>query len=261
MRIQESTGLLTIKHFFDWKENGKRVKFEKRLQEIFEELQAKGIEDLIIDLRDNGGGKVPWVLYAYFVDEPFYFAKNADFTFSKNSDYYQYQRLHPNMKFLKNKWLNTWMPGSNKMSKLDDTRYELTGLYMTRSFSPLTPKFDGEVYILTNGGTFSAASDFAAMMKSEKKATFIGEETGGGYYGNTSMQKSYVTLPNSQLVLEIPLVRHQLNVRENIVPPGRGVIPDHSVRQSITDYVNGVDTQMDFVFSLISSKSEESVSR
>ena len=181
-----------IKQFFDWKEGKKRIKFEKRLKEIFKSIDAAEVQHLIIDLRDNGGGKVPWVLYSYFVDEEFLFARGADFIFSKSSPYYKYQKLHPNMKYLKRKWLHTWLPGSNKMSKVNDSRYELTGLYMTKLFKPSGPHFTGSVFILTNGGTFSAASDFAAMMKSSQLATFIGEETEGGYYGNTSMQKSYV---------------------------------------------------------------------
>src|SRR3990170_8706990 len=38
--------------------------------------------------------------------------------------------------------------------------------------------YDGKIYILINGGTFSAASDFAAICKQNKIATFIGQETG-----------------------------------------------------------------------------------
>lgn len=237
---------LRIKAFFGWKEGGRRLSIEKRLKEAFTEIKAKGASQLIIDLRDNGGGRVPWVMYSYFVEEPFLFARGADLIFTKSSPYYPYQKLHPNMKWIMKKWLHTWLPGSSKMSHVDSTRYEMTSLYMTKLYQPKTPKFAGKVYILTNGGTFSAASDFAAMMKSSDLATIIGEESGGGYFGNTSMEKSYVTLPHTKIQLEIPLVRHQLNVDPSKNPLGRGVIPDHEVSPTVEDVIQGIDRQMEW---------------
>ncbi len=251
--IDNGSAILTIRQFFDWRENGKNVKFEKRLKEIFEEIETKKVKSLIIDIRENGGGKVPWVLYSYFVGEEFRFAKSADFIYSKDSPYIPYQKLHPAMKYLNRKWLHTWMPGSSKMSKLDSSRFELTGLYMTKDFKPSDPGFNGQVYILINGGTFSAASDFASMMKSSQLATLIGQETDGGYYGNTSMEKSYVTLPHSKFSLEIPLVRHQLNVNENMNPFGRGVIPDYPISYNIEAILEGKDLEMMKAKSLINN--------
>lgn len=242
---------LRIKAFFGWKEGGKRLSIEKRLNEAFSEIKAKGATQLIIDLRDNGGGRVPWVMYSYFVEEPFLFARGADFIFTKSSPYYPYQKLHPNIKWIKNKWLNTWLPSSNKMSRIDGERYRLTGLFMTKPYTPTGPMFEGDVYILTNGGTFSAASDFAAMMKSSGLATILGRESGGGYYGNTSMEKSYVTLPNTKIQLEIPLVRHELNVDSNKNPLGRGVIPDHEVLPSVEDLIQGIDRQMEWTMEFV----------
>ena len=46
--------------------------------------------------------------------------------------------------------------------------------------------FLGKVFVLIDGGTFSTAADFCAVTHHLKRATFIGEETGGGYYGNNS---------------------------------------------------------------------------
>lgn len=254
LTTSENVATLVIKSFFGWKEGKKQVKFERKLQEVFETLQQDQITDLIIDLRDNGGGKVPWVFYSYFVDEPFLFANEADFIYSRISAYNSFQKLHPDMRFLKRKWLNTWLPGSNKMSQIDSSRYRLTGLFMTKPFQPSLPKFQGNVYLLIDGGTFSAASDFAAMMKSSGLATIIGEESGGGYYGNTSMEKSYVTLPNSKIRLEIPLVRHQLNVNASKNAFGRGVLPDHEVNDCLEDILEGNDPQMERAWSLIGKR-------
>ncbi|MDW3196565.1 MAG: S41 family peptidase [Cytophagales bacterium] len=245
---------LMIKAFFGWKEGLTKTRIEKKFKETFRQIEENGADQLIIDLRGNGGGRVPWVLYSYFVNESFLFANNADLIFSKSSDYYSHQKL-PNMKWIKRKWWHTWFPGSSKMSHVDSTRYAMTGLYMTKPYKPKGSQFEGEVFILIDGFSFSAASDFAAMMKSSGLATIIGEESGGGYYGNTSMGKSFVTLPHSKLELAIPLVRHQLNVDPDRNPFGRGVIPDHEVLPSVEDVLNGKDRQMEWTLNFIQNGS------
>ena len=248
-----STAILKVKRFFDWKEAGKTIRFESRLQELFDSIDSAAVDNLTIDVRNNGGGKVPWVLLSYFVDEEFVLARQADFIFSKKSPYYQYQKLHPAMRFLNRKWLHTWLPGSNKMKKKNDYTYTLTGLFMTNPYKPTKPQFKGAVYILTNGGSLSATSDFVAMMKSNRVAIMVGEETGGGYYGNTSMERSFVTLPNTKLMLEIPLVRHQLNVNPD-VELGRGVEPDYYVPETLDDKLNNTNSQLEYVLDLIKSE-------
>ena len=92
-----------------------------------------------------------------------------------------------------------------------------------------------------------------SLMKSYQLATFIGNESGGAYYGNTSGYLVTVTLPNSKLRLILPLV----NYRTNVVPIekiGRGVTPDFPKTPSITDLVNGIDTELEFTRQLIDNK-------
>ena len=254
--MKDDVAILRVRSFFDWKAGKRRVSFKSKLKAAFSELNEEGIADLVIDLRGNGGGRAPWELYAYFVDEPFLFAKRADFIFSKKSSYYSNQKLHKNVQFLKRKWLNTWLPGANKMSLIDSNRYALTGLFMTKPYKPSSPQYKGNVYILIDGGTFSAAAIFAALMKSSGRATIIGEESGGGYYGNTSMEKSYVTLPNAQLRLEIPLVRYQLNVDPSKNPFGSGVLPDYEVLQTAQSIFDAHDYQLRWALAFIKKKSQ-----
>ena len=55
-------------------------------------------------------------------------------------------------------------------------------LYSTRFSKQKPPKpnnFKGKVYVLINGGSFSASSIISSNLKSTKRAIFVGEETGG----------------------------------------------------------------------------------
>ncbi|MEQ9309251.1 MAG: S41 family peptidase [Balneolaceae bacterium] len=238
--------VLDINHFFDWANNGKQYKFRKELRKVFEKIDSARTENLIIDLRDNGGGRAPYDLFSYLYDDRFTFFDRMEFIVDKDSRYDRY--CNPKLSKL-------WITGQSKKSnQINDTTYHLKNEPMLKPQKPSNPQYIGDLYVLINGGTFSAASDLAALIKSNDLATFVGTETGGGYYGNTSMEDAWVTLPNTKVRVRIPLVRHFLPV-EDKVPLGRGVIPDHEVEQSITDLINGVDTQMEFVLKLLTEKS------
>lgn len=241
-----NTAVLDINHFFDWKNDGKKYKFSKELRKAFQQIDSAKSESLIIDLRYNGGGRAPYDLFSYLYGDSFTFFDRMEFIVDKDSRYDRY--CNPKLSKL-------WITGQSKKSnQINDSTYNLKNEPMLKPQKPSNPQYRGKLYVLINGGTFSAASDLAALIKSNDLATFVGTETGGGYYGNTSMEDAWVTLPNTKVRVRIPLVRHFLPVKDK-VPLGRGVIPDHEVEQSITDLINGVDTQMEFVLKLLTEKS------
>lgn len=52
-------------------------------------------------------------------------------------------------------------------------------------------KFRGQIFILTNGGSFSASTNFIRLLKknrikTNRKIFFVGEENGGDIYCNTT---------------------------------------------------------------------------
>jgi hypothetical protein len=72
---------------------------------------------------------------------------------------------------------------------------------------------------------------------------FIGEEAGGAYHGNTSGFVAHLTLPNTKLVVYLPLVSYYLAVDASKAV-ARGVVPDHPVRYSIQEAVEGTDKEL-----------------
>ena len=90
------------------------------------------------------------------------------------------------------------------------------------------------------------------MLHNNKKATFIGEETGGAYYGNNSGVFAIVTLPNTKLTVGIPLMAYYSNV-SGYPYKDRGILPDHTVKNSVEDVLHKRDVVMEYTLELIRS--------
>ena len=88
------------------------------------------------------------------------------------------------------------------------------------------------------------------MMYSQGLATFVGEETGGGYFGNTSGYGQVLTLPNSKIAIDIPALQFVMNVLPKL-PFGSGVKPHHKVIPTIEQYIGKENVGLDYVLKLI----------
>jgi C-terminal processing protease CtpA/Prc len=107
--------------------------------------------------------------------------------------------------------------------------------------------------ILINGGSFSTTSEFLSQAHFHKRATFIGEESGGGYYGNSSGAMPTVTLPSTKVMVRVPLVTYYMAV-SGYKDASRGVIPDHPVRYSIEELLAGTDKELAVALELARSQ-------
>ncbi len=81
------------------------------------------------------------------------------------------------------------------------------------------------VYILTSHSTFSAAEDFSYAMQMEKRATIVGEITGGGAHPQMPFSVG------QGFVISVPFAR-SLNPITKTDWEGTGVIPDFKVEAS-----------------------------
>jgi len=108
------------------------------------------------------------------------------------------------------------------------------------------------MFLLIDPYVASAASLFASMVKSDKHAIIIGEETLGGYYGHTGHIPVNYELPNSKLILTFSIVDLEQDVKR--LPEqefGRGVNPDFEITQSYNDFLQNKDTQLLFAIEKI----------
>lgn len=245
---EDAISLLAIKEFDDWKVGGKKMKFESQLENTFRKIDSAKSKTLIIDLRNNDGGNEKYALklYSYLTEKPFTGYKQIDLRTNR----FRYKK-YSNTSNVEYSIIKLLL----RRKKVNDSTYLVTNDKATREHKPSEHPFKGAMYILINGGSFSTTSDFAALAKSNRIATFVGEETGGSYLGNTSNYSFVITLPNTRIKVNVPVTRYQTNVTMNNTF-GRGTIPDYVVDFSIDDYLNGIDTELNATFELIRKESE-----
>lgn len=244
-------------------------RYDEFLTSSFAELKRKGTKNLIIDLRGNSGGSdasIP-LLFSYLARKPFRIFESVHMT-TKQPSFIQYTdreftaatnfpEFDPEFGLIKpdpkGGWLFTEKKSGNRLYKPleNPARISDEGKPPAEKDTLENP-FNGAVYVLTDGGSFSAAADFAAIAAFHKRATFIGEETGGVAEGNNSGVEIGVTLPASQLHLQIPTCLYVNPVHKGDLRR-RGTIPKYAATQTIDDLAKGRDTVIEFTRELIRS--------
>ncbi len=80
----------------------------------------------------------------------------------------------------------------------------------------------------------------------------VGEETGGGAYGNSAWMIPDVTLPNSGVRFRLP--RFRLVMNKDLVKEGRGIMPDIEAAPTVETIRQGIDPKVDTVRKIIMQK-------
>lgn len=109
---------------------------------------------------------------------------------------------------------------------------------------PREPHFSGRVFVLVDGGSFSATGEVASVLRAHNRVLFIGEETGAGRTGNSSGIMVGLTLPESGITITIPMVGYYMPIEPG-PHPERGIMPDHEVVPTVEDLLTGRDAVME----------------
>ena len=220
-----------------FEENGKLRRFFRKGFQLLEQNQ---IADLIIDVRNNGGGRVGnSTSFSRYISKCAFKVADSLYSIRRHSKY---------GKHIQHNWaIQALMPFLTKKRK--DGLYHF-GYFERHRFSPKKKNhFDGRTYILTSGYSFSATTLFINAVKGQPGITVIGEETGGGAYGNSAWEIPTVVLPNTRIRLKIPLFRMVMD--KNLPNNGRGIFPDVEVNATPESIRLNYDNKMRVTQSLI----------
>jgi hypothetical protein len=234
-----NTAIITLNTF----STGKLRKF---FRQSFKKIRKQKIKNLVLDLRSNGGGKINLftLLTKYLSRKAF---KVADSTYAVAKS------LKPYTKYFSGKILNNAALFFSTRKKKDGLYH--FGLWERKLYNPKKNNhFDGDVYVLTNGPTFSASTLLCNIVKGQKGITLVGEETGGGWHGNNGIIIPNIILPNTHARVRLPLFR--LVQYNHVEKNGTGIIPDVYVEPDYDALKKGEDKKMKIVKELIKTKQE-----
>jgi len=219
---------------------GRGFGLRKFFHSSFHLLRKNKIGHLIIDVRSNGGGSVSnsTILTRYLANQPFKISDSL-YAIRKGGPYQQY---------IKNHFWNTLFISLLTRKRSDGNHH--FGYFERHYFSPKKHNhYNGKVYILTGGNSFSATTLFTAALIRQENVVVVGEETGGGAYGNSAWLIPDFKLPETGIRIRLPLFR--LVINKNATKNGRGVQPEVKATPTIEAIRRNVDFKVEKAMELI----------
>jgi C-terminal processing protease CtpA/Prc len=239
--IRRQTGILTIHSFAKTTINRNHQNFKRFIKDTFKEIRKSEVKNLILDLRYNTGGTDgnAALLASYFFDKTFRYWDRIEVTEAIAKEIKGVHRLfyrNPVKRDSTYQWWKTWV--TNEFNYYEPQK-------------PARNNFGGRTYLITNGLCLSSCSDLVAVLSSNGRTEVIGQETGGGFQGNTSGMTPKVTIPTG-LVIAVPLQKYTnaVDLTKNF---GRGTIPDHIVTPTLDNWIRKADPELELALRLVGS--------
>ncbi|MCY7292452.1 MAG: S41 family peptidase, partial [Ferruginibacter sp.] len=208
-----------------------RSRSSKAYRKIFKKLRQNKTENLIIDLRNNGGGSLEnsYNLLSYLIDT------------AQTQTLRTPLRSYPFKKYTKGniffKLMRFGFAIISKKKTINDTDNFVYTIKPRKK-----NHYNKKIFVLINGGSFSASCLVAAYLKANGRSIFIGEETAGALEGCNAGITPYYTLPITKTKIRMPVFRIVHDVSPRIT--GRGIMPDYKIEYTMKDILHKKDLEI-----------------
>ena len=221
--IDKNIGYLVFNRF------EKPEKSRQFINHTFDLIKKEGIKDLIIDMRNNEGGRsiIGDELMQYIAKKPFSVMNSMETKISKELVAKKYKS-----------WLESKKESIGTIEKYTDMD--------KKALKDIPLRFNGNCFLLISGRTYSAGSGFASAFQCANIGKVIGSETGGltVTYGDVYRFK----LPKTKCPIDVSWKKFYYPCGEE---NRRGVMPDIDIENSIEDEIKSRDRVLEYVIKLI----------
>jgi hypothetical protein len=246
LKIIDSLNHVAMMDVLSFTEKGNRFdfhnfKFARLLKRNFRKIDENNIQHLLVDFRFNGGGLLANTkrITKYIANEPFTITHSIKL--SKSAFHRIFPQYSP----------PNYLIGRLIFKKQND------GSYLKVAKKQMKPSkkhhYSGKIYVLTDGGSYSATTLTIGLWKDMNRAMFIGNTPGGANWGSFAGQWKDLKLKNSKIKVHIPLMKlihaHPYQTNKTFF-----VEPDYYVEPSFEDFLKRKDAQVNFVLDLIKNK-------
>jgi C-terminal processing protease CtpA/Prc len=199
-----NAAIIKLKTFFFGGNNDAYYAF---LENTFAKIKEEKIQNIILDLRANGGG------------DPMAAARLFSFITPKPVKYFK----------------DNYSEGYEKL---------------TRPVELPENHFNGNIYTIIDGGGASTTGHIVSLIKYHKIGVIVGSELGSTYTCNDACV--YTSLRHTRLTAKI--ARSTFTTAVENMKADQGVLPDYPIGFSVDNLVNGIDTEMKFIFEMINKE-------
>lgn len=237
--LDTNSALLSIGTFVTFK---MKLDWKKFLADSFGEMNRQSIPNLIIDIRGNTGGttEVAGEIISYLTTEP------IDVMMEKRL--VSYEKIPDELAQYLSTWDDSFKDRTGTVEKYNDRLFLLKD--NSRTDEKIYPKenyYRGKTYLLTDASNSSATFILAKILKENGLATLVGQTTGGNQKGINGGQLMFLDLPNTGIEVDIPLIGYFPSGN----PPDAGLEPDVKISESVKNFANGIDAEMNYVLEQI----------
>lgn len=234
--------------------------FMNYVDNFFKRVADKKYENVIFDVRGNTGGEIALVDHILSYVAP----KNGNTIYSEVLNPRVFGRSNlikdPNYEGILEEFSRLFKltPEERKEEEIIALKGGAVGMLYPEFEIQNENHFAGKTYVLMDEGSFSCGSIFPQKIMELCGGIGVGTITSGNYYETTAGTLPTFKLPNTEFEVSVPLLRLIIENKKNItIASNEGVEPTHLVGLSYEDFLNGVDTQLEYVHQLIQKSAKK----